>query len=167
MTAIAAKSWIILGLSVFLGGCGGGRDVTVRNGPQAVHPSPSALAQGGLIGAGPASKAVSYAKVNPAPTAVAPQLANADTEARQLFETYCTPGVNNNTRVTAVVNSGMFGRQQLGKLPVPGFEEQVFAYYKSRSGNAQIGFTSRSATKNYCVTVDGTQTGKEFYVTGP
>lgn len=32
-----------------LAACGGRGDVTVRNGPQAVHPSPSALAQGTAV----------------------------------------------------------------------------------------------------------------------
>lgn len=32
-----------------LAACGGRGDVTVRNGPQAVHPSPSALAQGTTV----------------------------------------------------------------------------------------------------------------------
>lgn len=40
------RAYAALGAVLALGACGTGADVPVRDGPQAVHPSPSALAQG-------------------------------------------------------------------------------------------------------------------------
>jgi hypothetical protein len=144
------RSSVVAAMFAALTACSG--SVDVRDGPQAVHPSPSALAQG------TASRAVST------PVASAP---DGQSETKSLFDAYCTDGMNNNSRVTAVTASGRFGKPQFGKLPVAGFEDLVFVFYKLNSGSAQIGFGSRRGTEDYCVAVDGTATGKEYYITGP
>ncbi len=149
-----ARVTLIAAVLAGLAACGDG-NIAVRNGPQAVHPSPSALAQGKPISA------------VAAPMAALASGSAQQSETKFIFDTYCADGLNNNSRVTAVIASGQFGTSQFGKLPVAGFEDLVFIFYKLKSGSAQIGFGSRGGTENYCVAVDGTRTGKEYYISGP
>jgi hypothetical protein len=51
----STRIFVMLGLLGALGACGG--SVPVRNAPQAVHPSPSALAQGTVMAVAPTSDA--------------------------------------------------------------------------------------------------------------
>jgi hypothetical protein len=90
MTLANPRIVAILGLSAFLAACGGGRDVPVRDGPQAVHPSPSALAQGT-----PAA---------PVTTTGESSIALAET----LFAQYCV-GKTFAQSQAALVASGRFG----------------------------------------------------------
>jgi hypothetical protein len=147
MTLTTAASTLM-----FLAACGTG-DLPVRNGPQSVHPSAGALAQ----------------RINGPATGhgVSPMQISGRSEARAIFEAYCTPGLSNNDRVMAMMESGRFAEGVPGRLPVDRFRSDVFIFFKLRTGNAQIGFTSRSASENYCVAVDGTAAGTELYVAGP
>lgn len=137
---------------LFLAACGTG-DLPVRKGPQAVHPSTGALAQ----------------RINgpSAESGGAPMQFSGRSETRTIFETYCTPGLSNNDRVMAMMESRLFAEGVPGRLPVDRFRSDVFIFFKLRTGDAQIGFTSRSASENYCVAVDGTAAGTELYVAGP
>lgn len=136
-----------------LSGCAtsGTDGLSIRNGPQAVHPGTSALAQRGT-GASAVRQTGALQ-------------AWGRSEARAIFDTYCTQGLSNNDRVQVMLASGRFANGVVGKLPVNRFRNEVFVFFKLLNGDAQIGFASRRGAENYCVAVDGTATGNELYVT--
>ena len=118
-----------------------------RDGPHAVHPG-------------------DFARASAAPAPAAPA-ADAGTEARGIFDTYCVPFDTNTARARAVEASGQFVEKGFGQLPVPEFSDLVFAFYQLRGSDAQIGFASRRGEEEFCVTVDGTATGNELNVLRP
>ena len=97
-----ARIVAILGLSAFLAACGGGRDVPVRDGPQAIHPSPSALAQG-------------TAATPVATTTGDSSIALAET----LFAQYCV-GKTFAQSQAALVASGRFGEPVISEFSTLG-----------------------------------------------
>lgn len=155
MTTLAKRTLhaaAIMALGGSFAACGNA-NLAVRGGPQAVHPSPSKLAQGTSIASTAATPTGSIAK--------------ATSSTRALFDLYCAPYGNNAERVRAIEASGNFTGGGFGKLPVQGYEDLVFVFYKQKGAPEQVGVASRAGGQNFCVAVDGTATGTEYYVAGP
>lgn len=94
-----SSAFALIAACSLLAACGGGGDVAARSGPQAVHPSPSALAQGT-----PATSA-------PTPVA-APGGDGAITLAEALFADYCIGRTVAQSHATLTA-SGRFGAPRI------------------------------------------------------